>query len=104
MSSFNPQLAVQLLIISIFSGCKTEWDEIGCWLRAEVGQVVNLSCSEVFQLFSSNQGRHTSLRLNPSRTKADNGIDAFDKMQRTRFWNLFPILALLSFIICKSYN
>uniref|UniRef100_A0A669E737 Growth hormone releasing hormone receptor a n=1 Tax=Oreochromis niloticus TaxID=8128 RepID=A0A669E737_ORENI len=38
------------------SGCKTEWDEIGCWLRAEVGQVVNLSCSEVFQHFSSNQG------------------------------------------------
>uniref|UniRef100_A0A3Q4GNF3 Growth hormone releasing hormone receptor a n=1 Tax=Neolamprologus brichardi TaxID=32507 RepID=A0A3Q4GNF3_NEOBR len=36
--------------------CKTEWDEIGCWLRAEVGQVVNLSCSEVFQHFSSNQG------------------------------------------------
>nr|XP_054597565.1 pituitary adenylate cyclase-activating polypeptide type I receptor isoform X2 [Nothobranchius furzeri] len=38
------------------SGCKTEWDDIGCWLRAEVGQVVNLSCSEVFQHFSSNQG------------------------------------------------
>ncbi|XP_041847376.1 pituitary adenylate cyclase-activating polypeptide type I receptor-like [Melanotaenia boesemani] len=38
------------------SGCETEWDEIGCWLRAEVGQVVNISCSEVFQHFSSNQG------------------------------------------------
>uniref|UniRef100_A0A3Q2TR85 Growth hormone releasing hormone receptor a n=1 Tax=Fundulus heteroclitus TaxID=8078 RepID=A0A3Q2TR85_FUNHE len=38
------------------SGCKTEWDEIGCWLRADAGQVVNLSCSEVFQHFSSNQG------------------------------------------------
>ncbi|XP_062285330.1 pituitary adenylate cyclase-activating polypeptide type I receptor-like [Scomber scombrus] len=38
------------------SGCKTEWDEIGCWLRAEVGHVVNVSCSEVFQHFSSNQG------------------------------------------------
>uniref|UniRef100_A0A3B5AM05 Growth hormone releasing hormone receptor a n=1 Tax=Stegastes partitus TaxID=144197 RepID=A0A3B5AM05_9TELE len=38
------------------SGCKTEWDEIGCWLRAEVGQVVNVSCSEVFQHFSSSQG------------------------------------------------
>uniref|UniRef100_A0A672YE76 Growth hormone releasing hormone receptor a n=1 Tax=Sphaeramia orbicularis TaxID=375764 RepID=A0A672YE76_9TELE len=37
-------------------GCKTEWDDIGCWRRAEVGQVVNLSCSEVFQHFSSNQG------------------------------------------------
>ncbi|KAG7525351.1 pituitary adenylate cyclase-activating polypeptide type I receptor-like [Solea senegalensis] len=38
------------------SGCKTEWDEIGCWLRAEVGQMVNVSCSEVFQHFSSSQG------------------------------------------------
>ncbi|XP_075954564.1 vasoactive intestinal polypeptide receptor 1-like [Anarhichas minor] len=38
------------------SGCNTEWDEIGCWLTAEVGQVVNKSCSEVFQHFSSNQG------------------------------------------------
>ncbi|XP_034469852.1 growth hormone releasing hormone receptor a [Hippoglossus hippoglossus] len=38
------------------SGCKTEWDEIGCWLRADVGQVVNVSCSEVFQHFSSSQG------------------------------------------------
>ncbi|KAF0046800.1 hypothetical protein F2P81_000433 [Scophthalmus maximus] len=37
-------------------GCKTRWDEIGCWLRSEVGQVVNLSCSEVFQHFSSIQG------------------------------------------------
>ncbi|CAG5896554.1 unnamed protein product [Menidia menidia] len=38
------------------NGCKTEWDEIGCWLRADVGQVVNVSCSEVFQHLSSNQG------------------------------------------------
>ncbi|XP_033959581.1 vasoactive intestinal polypeptide receptor 1-like [Pseudochaenichthys georgianus] len=38
------------------SGCNTEWDEIGCWLRADVGQVVNVSCSEVFQHFSSSQG------------------------------------------------
>ncbi|XP_060761414.1 growth hormone releasing hormone receptor a [Neoarius graeffei] len=37
-------------------GCKTEWDEIRCWLRADVGQVVNVSCSEVFQHFSSKQG------------------------------------------------
>uniref|UniRef100_A0A3Q3MMQ0 Growth hormone releasing hormone receptor a n=1 Tax=Mastacembelus armatus TaxID=205130 RepID=A0A3Q3MMQ0_9TELE len=38
------------------SGCKTEWDDVGCWLRADVGQVVNVSCSEVFQHLSSNQG------------------------------------------------
>ncbi|XP_034089743.1 vasoactive intestinal polypeptide receptor 1-like [Gymnodraco acuticeps] len=37
------------------SECNTEWDEIGCWLRADVGQVVNVSCSAVFQHFSSSQ-------------------------------------------------
>ncbi|KAM9439414.1 growth hormone releasing hormone receptor a [Clarias gariepinus] len=37
-------------------GCKTEWDEIRCWLRADVSQVVNVSCSEVFQHFSRKQG------------------------------------------------
>ncbi|XP_034039725.1 growth hormone releasing hormone receptor a [Thalassophryne amazonica] len=37
-------------------GCNTEWDEIRCWLRSEVGQVVNVSCSDVFRHFSSNQG------------------------------------------------
>uniref|UniRef100_A0A8C6P644 Growth hormone releasing hormone receptor a n=1 Tax=Nothobranchius furzeri TaxID=105023 RepID=A0A8C6P644_NOTFU len=47
---------INALDLSVFTGCKTEWDDIGCWLRAEVGQVVNLSCSEVFQHFSSNQG------------------------------------------------
>lgn len=38
------------------NGCRTDWDGINCWLRAEVGQVVNISCSEVFQHFTSNQG------------------------------------------------
>ncbi|GAA6086052.1 vasoactive intestinal polypeptide receptor 1 [Tachysurus ichikawai] len=37
-------------------GCRTEWDEISCWYRAEVGQVVNVSCSEVSQLFANNNG------------------------------------------------
>lgn len=46
-----------LVSLSVSAGCKTKWDHIGCWLRAEVGQVVNISCSEVFQHFSSNQGR-----------------------------------------------
>ncbi|MCJ8729750.1 hypothetical protein PDJAM_G00110150 [Pangasius djambal] len=38
------------------TGCRTEWDEIRCWYRAEVGQVVNVSCSEVSQLFANNNG------------------------------------------------
>lgn len=45
-----------LIPLSVLAGCKTEWDNIGCWLRAEAGQVVNISCSEVFQHYSSNQG------------------------------------------------
>ncbi|KAI4883779.1 hypothetical protein NFI96_034286 [Prochilodus magdalenae] len=42
--------------VQVYAGCRTEWDEIRCWLRADVGQVVNVSCSEVFQHFSSKQG------------------------------------------------
>lgn len=38
------------------SGCLTDWDGINCWLRAQVGQVVNTSCSEIFQHYTSNQG------------------------------------------------
>ncbi|XP_030647002.1 vasoactive intestinal polypeptide receptor 1 [Chanos chanos] len=38
------------------TGCPTEWDEIRCWHRAEVGQVVNVSCSDVSQLFAKNNG------------------------------------------------
>lgn len=41
---------------SLSAGCTTEWDDIRCWPRAEVGQVANASCAEVFQHFSSNQG------------------------------------------------
>lgn len=52
----QPSLTL-LISLSVSAGCKTKWDHIGCWLRAEVGQVVNISCSEVFQHFSSNQGR-----------------------------------------------
>ncbi|KAL4635338.1 pituitary adenylate cyclase-activating polypeptide type I receptor-like [Arapaima gigas] len=38
------------------TGCRTEWNGIHCWFRAEVGQVVNASCSEISQLFKNNQG------------------------------------------------
>ncbi|KAI1901314.1 hypothetical protein AGOR_G00033030 [Albula goreensis] len=37
-------------------GCGTEWDEVWCWHRADVGQVVNVSCPEIFQHFIENQG------------------------------------------------
>lgn len=50
-------------LLSVIAGCKTRWDEIGCWLRSEVGQVVNLSCSEVFQHFSSIQGLSVEAEL-----------------------------------------
>uniref|UniRef100_A0A665WDT2 Pituitary adenylate cyclase-activating polypeptide type I receptor-like n=1 Tax=Echeneis naucrates TaxID=173247 RepID=A0A665WDT2_ECHNA len=38
------------------TGCPTVWDEIQCWYRAEVGQVVSVSCANVFQLFAHQQG------------------------------------------------
>ncbi|KAM3619674.1 uncharacterized protein V6R79_011656 [Siganus canaliculatus] len=38
------------------TGCPTSWDEIRCWYRAEVGQVVSVSCANVSQLFANNQG------------------------------------------------
>ncbi|CAL8344395.1 unnamed protein product [Merluccius merluccius] len=38
------------------TGCETQWDEIRCWLKEEVGQVVNVSCSDIFQHFSTSQG------------------------------------------------
>ncbi|KAG7455166.1 hypothetical protein MATL_G00253650 [Megalops atlanticus] len=38
------------------AGCRTEWDEVRCWHRADVGQVVNVSCPEIFQHFTNNQG------------------------------------------------
>ncbi|GLD49484.1 pituitary adenylate cyclase-activating polypeptide type I receptor-like isoform X1, partial [Lates japonicus] len=37
------------------TGCPTAWDDIRCWLRAEVGQVVSVSCANVSQLFANNQ-------------------------------------------------
>ncbi|XP_016398285.1 vasoactive intestinal polypeptide receptor 1 [Sinocyclocheilus rhinocerous] len=38
------------------TGCRTEWDDFWCWYRAEVGQVVNVSCYEVSQFFAINHG------------------------------------------------
>ncbi|XP_056605701.1 pituitary adenylate cyclase-activating polypeptide type I receptor [Triplophysa dalaica] len=38
------------------TGCRTEPDQIWCWYRAEVGQVVNVSCSEVSQFYAKNHG------------------------------------------------
>uniref|UniRef100_A0A8C2WRV3 Growth hormone releasing hormone receptor b n=1 Tax=Cyclopterus lumpus TaxID=8103 RepID=A0A8C2WRV3_CYCLU len=40
----------------LVSGCPTAWDDIRCWYRAEVGQVVSVSCANVSQLFANNQG------------------------------------------------
>ncbi|KAF6716937.1 Vasoactive intestinal polypeptide receptor 1 [Oryzias melastigma] len=38
------------------TGCPTTWDNICCWHGVEVGQVVSVSCANVSQLFSNNQG------------------------------------------------
>uniref|UniRef100_A0A8C6L3Q2 Growth hormone releasing hormone receptor b n=1 Tax=Nothobranchius furzeri TaxID=105023 RepID=A0A8C6L3Q2_NOTFU len=39
------------------AGCPTHWDNIGCWYRAEVGQVVTVSCANVSQLFANTQAK-----------------------------------------------
>ncbi|XP_066522072.1 pituitary adenylate cyclase-activating polypeptide type I receptor [Hoplias malabaricus] len=41
---------------TMIPGCQTEWDNISCWSRAEVGQAVNVSCSDVSQLFARDHG------------------------------------------------
>lgn len=45
----------------LVSGCQTAWDDIRCWHRAEVGQVVSISCANVSQLFANNQGKSLQL-------------------------------------------
>lgn len=45
----------------LVSGCQTAWDEIRCWYRAEVGQVVSILCANVSQLFANNQGKSLQL-------------------------------------------
>ncbi|CAM4587343.1 unnamed protein product [Leuciscus chuanchicus] len=37
-------------------GCGTDWDGIRCWHTANSGQLINVSCSEVFQHISNTQG------------------------------------------------
>ncbi|XP_059914508.1 growth hormone-releasing hormone receptor-like [Gadus macrocephalus] len=37
-------------------GCETQWDEVRCWFNVDEGQVVNVSCSDIFQHFSAGQG------------------------------------------------
>ncbi|MBN3323672.1 PACR protein, partial [Atractosteus spatula] len=37
------------------SGCPTDWDEIHCWPRADVGRVVRVTCSEVFHHLKTKQ-------------------------------------------------
>uniref|UniRef100_A0A8C6WX46 Growth hormone releasing hormone receptor a n=1 Tax=Neogobius melanostomus TaxID=47308 RepID=A0A8C6WX46_9GOBI len=47
---------IEVWVLCVCAGCRTDWDGINCWLRAEVGEVVNISCSEFLKHFTSNQG------------------------------------------------
>uniref|UniRef100_A0A671KK24 Growth hormone releasing hormone receptor a n=1 Tax=Sinocyclocheilus anshuiensis TaxID=1608454 RepID=A0A671KK24_9TELE len=38
------------------TGCRTDWDGIRCWRTANTGQLINVSCSDVFQHISNTQG------------------------------------------------
>uniref|UniRef100_A0A8C0Y5Z4 Growth hormone releasing hormone receptor a n=1 Tax=Cyprinus carpio carpio TaxID=630221 RepID=A0A8C0Y5Z4_CYPCA len=37
-------------------GCGTDWDGIRCWRTANTGQLIHVSCSDVFQHISNTQG------------------------------------------------
>ncbi|KAM6922030.1 LOW QUALITY PROTEIN: vasoactive intestinal polypeptide receptor 1 [Xenentodon cancila] len=41
---------------SATTGCPTVWDNIWCWYRADVGQVVSVSCANVSLFFPNNHG------------------------------------------------
>ncbi|TRY55786.1 hypothetical protein DNTS_025639, partial [Danionella cerebrum] len=40
-------------------GCATDWDGIRCWHRANAGQLINVSCAELFQHISNTQDPST---------------------------------------------
>uniref|UniRef100_A0A3B3TKL6 Growth hormone releasing hormone receptor b n=1 Tax=Poecilia latipinna TaxID=48699 RepID=A0A3B3TKL6_9TELE len=42
-------------ILIVFPGCPTDWDDIYCWHRANVGQVIRVSCTNISKLFADNQ-------------------------------------------------
>lgn len=46
-------VCVHACLFVCFSGCRTEWDEVRCWYRADVGQIVNVSCSDISLLFAN---------------------------------------------------
>ena len=47
--------------VSVLPGCETQWDEVRCWFNVDEGQVVNVSCSDIFQHFSAGQGQWVQL-------------------------------------------
>ncbi|XP_057698307.1 pituitary adenylate cyclase-activating polypeptide type I receptor isoform X1 [Corythoichthys intestinalis] len=46
-------IIIQEQKLSTGTGCQTIWDEIRCWHRAEVGQVVGVTCTNISQLFNN---------------------------------------------------
>lgn len=55
----SPVMEVSCLLVP---GCSTHWDDIRCWSRAEVGQVISVSCANASQLFNNKQGNAPVLR------------------------------------------
>jgi hypothetical protein len=39
------------------SGCPGMWDNITCWKPAHVGEMVLVTCPELFRIFNPDQGR-----------------------------------------------
>lgn len=44
-------------------GCPGMWDNITCWKPAQIGEMVLVSCPEVFRIFNPDQGKWNSRSL-----------------------------------------
>ncbi|XP_056115114.1 vasoactive intestinal polypeptide receptor 1 [Rhinichthys klamathensis goyatoka] len=78
------------------TGCHTNWDDIWCWYRAEVGQVVNVSCSEVSQLFATNHGfilrnctKNGWTKIYPSYENACEIVEDVESETETTYYSTF---------------
>ncbi|TRY91952.1 hypothetical protein DNTS_035452 [Danionella cerebrum] len=106
------------------TGCGTDWDEFWCWSRAEVGHVVNVSCSEVSQLFV-NQGfilrnctRDGWTEVYPSYENACELVEDMESETETSYFSTFRqvytagyatslislISAIIVFTVCRKFH
>ena len=91
-----------LTMVPFLTGCPGMWDNITCWKPAHVGEMVLVSCPELFRIFNPDQGgfpRGASSGHSGSSLLPIFGPQAFlrDKHQRHRApcRQIFPIPELM---------